>query len=182
MQKLSPENIFTSLLNRSTPIAVAQIQGNMEYPHLFGVVSFYDTPFGGILVSTEIYGLPDKLVAKMNANETVIKKASSVSGMHSSNFFGMHIHENGDCTPPFDKTGSHYNPANVRHPEHAGDLPPLLSNNGYAWAVFYSGRLRPDDIIGKSVVIHSMRDDFSSQPAGDSGTKIGCGVIQAARA
>ena len=89
----------------------------------------------------------------------------------------MHIHEFGNCTPPFDKTGNHYNPGGSMHPYHAGDMLPLLGNNGYAWLTFYDERIRIKDIVGKSVVIHGMRDDFTSQPAGDSGEKIGCGVI-----
>lgn len=181
MQEPTPRNIFTSLLNRNTPAAIAQIQGNQEHPHLFGIVSFYNTPFGGILVSAELYGLPDKVNAKFPPNEAVIKNTAAVSGMYSSNFFGMHIHETGDCSLPFDKTGSHYNPGNMPHPDHAGDLPPLLSSNGYAWMSFYTGRIRLEDIIGRSLVIHSMRDDFTSQPAGGSGSKIGCGVINATR-
>ena len=55
---------------------------------------------------------------------------------------------------------------------------PLLGNQGYAWTSFYDKRFAIDDIIGKSVVIHSRRDDFTTQPAGDSGEKIGCGVIR----
>ena len=181
MQELTPRNIFVSILNHNVPFAVAQIKGNTDYPQLFGMISFCSTPFGGILISAELYGLPDNPIVKKNSSEAVIKKSYAVSGIRSSNFFGMHIHETGDCTQPFDKTGSHFNPANVPHPEHAGDLPPLFSSNGYAWTSFYTGRLRPEDIIGRSIVIHSMRDDFTSQPAGDSGTKIGCGVIQAIR-
>ena len=97
----------------------------------------------------------------------------------NSGFFGMHIHESGDCTPPFDNTGLHYNPTNQNHPGHAGDLPPLLASNGYAWTAFYDGRLTIPDIIGRSLVIHGMRDDFTTQPAGGSGKKIACGVIEA---
>lgn len=155
MQKQTPHNIFTSILNRNDPAAVAQVQGNVKHPHLFGLISFYNTPFGGILVNAEVHGLPDK------------------------GFHGMHIHESGNCTLPFDKTGSHYNPADVSHPEHAGDMPPLLSNNGYAWTTFYTDRFRIEDIAGRSIIIHSQRDDFTSQPAGDSGEKIGCGMIKA---
>ena len=60
---------------------------------------------------------------------------------------------------------------------HTGDLPPLLNNNGYAYLSFYDNRFRLKEILGKSIIIHSRRDDFTSQPAGDSGEKIGCGVI-----
>lgn len=66
------------------------------------------------------------------------------------------------------------------HPDHAGDLLPLMGNQGYAWSAFYDKRFTLDEIIGRSVIIHSGRDDFSSQPSGDSGTKIGCGTIKRA--
>ena len=62
---------------------------------------------------------------------------------------------------------------------YTGDLPPLLSNHGYAWMAFYDARFTVADIIGRSLIIHENRDDFTTQPAGDSGTKIACGVIEA---
>lgn len=64
---------------------------------------------------------------------------------------------------------------------HAGDMPSLLNNGGYAYLSFYDEHFRLEDILGRSLVIHSQRDDFTSQPAGDSGEKIGCGVIRAGR-
>ena len=94
-----------------------------------------------------------------------------------SGFFGMHMHQNGDCQIPFDQTGDHFNPKALPHPEHAGDFPPLLSGHGYAWMAFYDTRLSIEDIMGRSIVIHGHKDDFSSQPSGMSGEKIGCGVI-----
>lgn len=156
MKELTPCNMFASALCKDEPVANAWINGNSDNPDLFGIVSFYSTSFGGVVINAEIYGLPD----------------------NESNFYGMHIHEFGNCIPPFDKTGNHYNPYKTPHPEHAGDMPPLLGNNGYSWLAFYDKRISIDEIIGKSIVIHSMRDDFTSQPSGDSGTKIGCGVIQ----
>lgn len=155
MYNLPPNYHFTSILSRCLPDAAAHIKGDASHPHLFGVISLYQTSLGGILFNVEINGLP------------------------KSQFYGMHIHEHGDCSNDFANTGSHYNPSNMMHPLHAGDLPPLLSNNGYAWMAFYTDRLTLKDSIGKSIVIHSMRDDFSTQPAGDSGSKIGCGIIQA---
>lgn len=158
---MNSQNIFTSILMNNFPMAIALIQGNSGYPDLHGKVFFYNTPFGGALVYVEVNGLPDK--------------------NPSSNFYGLHIHEFGNCTLPFDKTGNHYNPGNTQHPWHAGDLPPLLGNNGYAWMCVYTGRFSIPEILGKSVVIHGMRDDFTSQPSGDSGAKIGCGVIRPAK-
>ena len=81
----------------------------------------------------------------------------------------------------FASAGGHYNPKNCPHPAHAGDLPPLFGNQGYAWQGFYTERFIPDDVVGKAVIIHGQRDDFTTQPAGDAGSRIGCGVIRAYR-
>ena len=143
-----------------SPVAVAEIHGNSDNPNLTGMALFYPAAMSGIFIQVEVLNLPDKNLPD------------------SSGFFGMHIHEFGDCTDNFDKTGMHYNPTNVQHPDHLGDLPPLLSHNGYAWCEFYDGRLSFADIIQKSLVIHSQKDDFTTQPAGNAGTKIGCGVIR----
>ncbi len=157
----TPGQILLSIPENKAPEASAWIMGNTDYSNLCGLVQFYDTPVGGTLVIAELYGLPDK----------------NTPGQ--SHFYAMHIHEQGNCTPPFTQTGSHYNPTQMPHPEHVGDLPPLLSNQGWAWTAFYTDRFVPRDVIDRSIVIHSLRDDFTSQPSGDSGDKIGCGVIVA---
>lgn len=148
--------LFAQIMREDRPQAVAHIVGNQEHLRLRGSVKFYRTPLGGILIEADIAGLP----------------LDSQTG-----FFAMHIHEEGDCTRPFDKTGMHYNPSNKPHPEHAGDLLPLLGNRGFAWMTFYDERLTIAELIGRSVIIHANRDDFTTQPSGDSGEKIGCGTI-----
>lgn len=159
MVQITPQTTFLKLLIQNMPQAAAVIQGNKEYPNLKGRVLFYVTPFGGILAEAEVFGLPD---GKEREN---------------SNFYAFHIHETGDCTGDFSHTGMHYNPTEQPHPMHAGDMPPLLSADGYAWTVFYDDRFRIDEIIGRSVIIHKNPDDFTTQPSGNSGEKIGCGVI-----
>lgn len=158
-QTPTPRLAFVQLLKDNRPQATAWVRGGSAYPQISGLVKFYDTPYGGILVEAEVFGLPD------------------ISVQGSSDFYAMHIHQNGDCSGNFTKTGEHYNPAMQPHPEHDGDLLPLLGNHGYAWGAFYDKRFRVRDILGRSVVIHSRRDDFTSQPSGDSGDKIACGVI-----
>lgn len=143
-------------LEGNRPDATALIHGNAAHPELFGKAFFVQMPAGGVLVTVEVIGLPQ-----------------------GTGFLGMHIHEMGDCTLPFDKTGSHYNPTKMEHPLHAGDFPSLLNNNGYAFLSFYDSRFTVKEVLGKSLIIHGMRDDFTSQPSGDSGEKIGCGVIHA---
>lgn len=159
MQNETPASSFIDILRKGTPDALAWIKGNQDNPQLSGVVRFFITPYRGILIEAEIFGLPNV----------------RVSG--STNFYGMHIHENGNCTQPFDQTGDHYSYTEAMHPQHSGDLIPLMGNQGYAWAAFYDKRITIPEIIGRSVVIHAMPDDFVTQPSGNSGMKIGCGVI-----
>ena len=64
------------------------------------------------------------------------------------------------------------------HPQHTGDMIPILGNQGYAWTSFYDKRFKIPEIIGRSVIIHAMPDDFMTQPSGASGVRIGCGVIR----
>lgn len=138
------------------PIAIAQISGDKETGGLSGTVRFYQFP-GGILTEAEVSGLPNNGVG----------------------FYGFHIHIGGSCGGAnFASTGGHLNPANTAHPRHAGDLPPLLSYNGRAYMAVMSDRFSLRDILGRTIVIHEMPDDFHSQPAGNSGNKIACGVIR----
>lgn len=138
------------------PNAIAVIRGSEAYPHLQGQVRFYQQR-NCVLVEANVQGLP--------ANET--------------GFFGFHIHAGGACSgADFADTGSHYNPAETLHPSHAGDLPPLLSCHGNAYLTVATGRFRVGDIIGRTVVVHDGADDFTTQPAGNAGTKIACGVIR----
>lgn len=158
--QITPRINFTQLVTYERPQAAAWVNGNTANPRLSGLVKFYQTTYGGILVEAEIFGLPN------------------IATQGSSNFYAFHIHEFGNCSDNFDKVGGHYNPTNTTHPDHAGDMPPLLGNQGYAWSAFYDKRFTIDDIIGRSVIIHAGRDDFTSQPSGDPGPMIGCGEIR----
>lgn len=79
---------------------------------------------------------------------------------------------------PFSNAMAHYNPENCPHPYHAGDMPPLFGNQGYAFLMFLTDRFMVRNVIGKTVIIHDNPDDFTTQPSGNSGAKIACGVIQ----
>lgn len=139
-----------------SPDAVARIRGGMEAPQLTGCVAFYQEN-GCVLVVAKISGLP-------RASET--------------GFFGFHIHQGRNCSGvEFSGTEGHYNPTEQAHPEHAGDLPPLLACQGNAYLSVKSDRFCVNEIIGRTVVIHSDPDDFRSQPAGNAGKKIACGLI-----
>lgn len=150
------------VINNDRPAAVANIRGSREYSTINGTVHFYQMPHGVIVIAS-VAGLP------------------AGSGRCDDRIFAMHIHSGGSCmgnqNDPFPLTGSHFNPGNCPHPYHAGDLPPLFSNKGMAWCAFLTNRFQVREVLGKTVVIHASPDDFTSQPAGNSGEKIACGVI-----
>lgn len=64
------------------------------------------------------------------------------------------------------------------HGNHAGDFPVLFSNNGSSRMSFFTSKFKVADIIGRSVIIHESPDDYRTQPAGNSGRKLACGVIR----
>ncbi len=145
------------------PQAVASVAGNINYPDITGAVRFYQSN-EGVLILAEISGLPQ---SNAPCEERV---------------FGFHIHEGTDCSgnmdDPFADVMSHYDPGNCGHPYHAGDLPPLFGNNGRALSLFLTNRFSIDEIIERTVIIHDLPDNFKTQPSGNSGTKIACGVIR----
>ena len=160
----TPRDTFSAELEKNRPQALAWVRGGTAWPALSGLVKFFETPYGGTLVEAEVFGLP-------NQNRP-----------GSSDFYAMHIHEGGDCdfghSEPFGESGGHYNPGMTLHPYHSGDLPPLLANQGYAWTAFYDKRFTWRELLGRTVIIHAGVDDFTSQPSGNSGNRIGCGVIR----
>ena len=144
------------------PDAVAIINGSKAYPHIHGIVRFY-TVKSGVMVRAEVWGLPQG------------------EGECGFPVFGFHIHSGGSCSGNkedlFADALGHYNPQSCPHPAHAGDLPPLFGVGGRAVSVFLTNRFNVREVIGKAVIIHSSPDDFTTQPAGNSGTKIACGII-----
>jgi|SRR5699024_7522136 len=150
-------------------MAFAQIQGGPLAPNLSGRLQITDVP-GGAEVCVEVKGLPPYKPAK---------DGKPPVGPH-----GFHIHEHGNCTigdpnDPFKSAGSHWNPTNQPHGNHVGDFPVLFSNDGYARMCFFTNKFKAADTVGKSVIIHENPDDYRTQPSGNSGKMLACGVIQA---
>ncbi len=160
MFEVSPRLNFMKLFFDNRPRAFAEIKGEGKYSGITGTVYFYESATGGILIEAEVFGLPD------------------AGRLAPPVFYAFHIHEIGNCSAHYTHTGNHYNPQNRNHPMHAGDLPPLLSGNGYAWLSFYAPQLELYEIVGKSIIIHQNADDFTTQPSGNAGEKIACGVIK----
>jgi Cu-Zn family superoxide dismutase len=119
-----------------------------------------------------------------------IKVTADVSGLKPNQRLGFHIHENGVCQGPDYKTaGDHLNPYGQPHGDpngkirHLGDMGNLESNaNGEAKKVILLPKSQMDDLnmlIGKSIIIHSKADDMKTQPTGDAGDRVACGLIEA---
>lgn len=104
---------------------------------------------------------------------------------------GFHIHEVGDCSKAdFASAGGHFSVEHTKHgaPDskvrHAGDLGNLMANNkGVAKSTLtvqgVTLQSGPNSILGRAVIIHKDKDDFTSQPAGNSGARQACGIIEA---
>lgn len=134
----------------------SQVSGRIEFTRLNG---------GGVHVAATLAGL--------------------TPGEH-----GFHVHEAGDCSAPDASSAKgHFNPGGKPHgaqheEHHSGDMPNLVADaNGkatYAADLAGVGIGSGDaDILGRAVVIHASPDDYKTQPAGNSGKRVGCGMIKA---
>lgn len=131
-----------------------------------GSVRLEDTP-NGLLVQLDLEGLPE--------------------GVHA-----FHFHTTGICEGDFSSAGGHFNPKDdqhgIRNPEgmHAGDFPNLHADaDGRVKAEYFAPDLRLAggsnpllDEDGTAIIIHAGADDYSSDPAGDAGARIACGVLR----
>jgi superoxide dismutase, Cu-Zn family len=102
---------------------------------------------------------------------------------------GFHIHEGGECVGDFSSAGGHFNPTAEPHgaPDaprhHAGDFGNLVANEaGVVAATLEDETITLEEstlsIVGRTVIVHADEDDQISQPAGDAGARIACGVIR----
>jgi Cu-Zn family superoxide dismutase len=131
-----------------------------------GVATITDAP-SGVLISAEFAGLP--------------------AGTHA-----FHIHAVGKCEPPFTSAGDHFNPAGKKHGfehdggYHAGDLPNIVVPESGSVKIdtfvpnvrLKSGSAQLLDKDGSALVVHAGVDDYKSDPAGNAGDRIACGVVE----
>jgi superoxide dismutase, Cu-Zn family len=143
----------------------ATLQSNQ--PGVGGTVRFTAEPGGaGVRVVADVHGVK--------------------AGQH-----GFHVHETGDCSAKdYKSAGGHYNPTGAVHacpptdPHHAGDFGNITvgpDGNGHMEMTVTGLSLEgANSVVGRAVILHAGTDDCKSQPAGNSGDRIACGVVQAA--
>lgn len=115
-----------------------------------------------------------------------------IGGFKPGSTHAIHIHEKGDCSAAdASSAGGHFNPTDEQHGRvstdvhHAGDMDNVVANaKGVAHVDAHAegpvlGGGAPNDALGRAVIVHAAADDYASQPAGDAGARVACGVIQA---
>jgi superoxide dismutase, Cu-Zn family len=113
---------------------------------------------------------------------------ANVKGLKPGKQHGFHIHEAGDCSAPDGMSAKgHFNPGGKPHAApgsgHAGDLPQLAGDKaGHgkldAELAGFTVAPGPASIVGRGLIVHADPDDFKTQPTGNSGARIACGVIK----
>jgi len=141
--------------------------------------SFADTSLSGVARFERI----DNEKVKLNITINAPKKANQS--------VAVHIHETGDCGEMANMAGGHWNPTGAIHGKwgnhsfHSGDIGNIsLNDQGQGsmelesdlWTI---GGDEKKNILNKAVIVHGGVDDYTSQPSGNSGTRIGCGTIMA---
>jgi len=119
-----------------------------------------------------------------------IQVVADIQNLKPGRKHGFHIHEKGDCSAAdAASAGGHFNPTQKHHggpttaEHHAGDLGNIEADASGKAHLDWKGKLSlsgKDSIIGRSVVVHEKEDDLKTDPAGNSGARIGCGTINAA--
>ncbi len=119
-----------------------------------------------------------------------VKVVVFVQGLKAEQEHGLHIHEKGDCSSGDGMSaGGHFNPHGKPHghpssaQRHAGDLPSLKANKrGRANVQVEVDQITvtqgPGSVVGRAVIVHAAPDDYKTQPTGNAGARIACGVIK----
>jgi Cu-Zn family superoxide dismutase len=119
-----------------------------------------------------------------------VRVTGTITGLAPDSTHGIHIHHNGDCnSPDASSAGGHFAPFSHPHGSpggrgHVGDLGNVTANHAgiaYVDVLATGATLNPatsTDISGRAIIVHAQADDLITQPAGNSGARIACGIIE----
>ncbi len=128
----------------------------------------------------KFYQLPD---GKIKMDLIIDMKSRADSNV------AVHFHEHGDCGNKGENTHGHWNPTNEKHGQwgsaayHSGDIGNIkLDANGHGTISVTTDRWSIDEkngknILGRGIIVHGGTDDYTTQPTGNSGPRVGCGII-----
>lgn len=133
----------------------------------------------------------DNGTAALTATATGVLIELEVSGLPAGEWVAFHVHETGSCdhTTGHDSAGGHFNPTSKEHGylveggPHAGDMPnQYVGADGILRAQVFNSAVKLDKgetgILGRALMIHAKADDYQTQPSGDAGARLACGVIE----
>lgn len=162
--------ILSSCTNSEKEIAQASLAETADPAKNIGTVKFYELSDGKIRMDLDI--------------KFASRKDSTVA---------VHFHEHGDCGERGENTHGHWNPTQEKHGKwgsdafHSGDIGNIaLNSSGEGKISVTTDRWSIQDgdvknIIGRGIIVHGGTDDYTTQPTGNSGPRIGCGVIEAVK-
>jgi len=126
----------------------------------------------------------------MTMGPNAVHIAGDVGGLAPNSAHGFHVHETGDCSAAdASSAGGHFNPTGSPHgrmdqgAHHAGDIDNIVADaSGVAHVNMHVPGLTlgggaASDIAGRAIIVHADPDDYASQPSGDAGKRVACGII-----
>ncbi len=153
--------------------------------------AFADEPTKAIAVLESASGSQVKGTVTFTKAGDEVKVVADVTGLTPGKH-GFHIHEFGDCSDPkAASAGGHFNPTHHDHgapdatDRHAGDLGNIEADASGKAHLEWTDKIMKlsgnDSIIGHGVIVHEKADDLKTQPTGDAGGRVACGVIGVAK-
>ena len=143
------------------------------------------------LAPTQGKSTKGSLVLESDGNGPGVRLHGTIEGLSPGSTHGFHIHEKGDCSAPDGASaGGHFNPDGKPHGDpsgeehHVGDIFSVTADAAGVGQVDARadraslGDGSATDVLGKAVIVHEKADDYRTQPTGDAGGRIACGVIQ----